>query len=474
MNNRIRACVSRERLAAFFGGNAYPVLVCALVLLGHITGLELYLGAVNVLLVCAGLLLRPGIKPLLPFALTFLYQISRRNVRGTPADLSYYFGTWRIGIVVLLAGILIGTLGWCIRQKKLYKNLSFRYTPLLLSLSVLSAAFLTNGLFSPDYRPASTLYGAAQIFFYLFLFLLFFRGMQEEPPEERRALPSYIAYISMLTALLLLGELFWLYLTGDVIVDGRVVKESVNLGWGIWNPVGFSLTVLIPMQFYGVMKNRCPWLYFATATLTCLGAALTLSRNALLFSALTYGVCVLLCCFVGEHKCPFRLVTLAGVLLCAAGFVLLHKKIFAVLADYLERGLSDNGRFQLWKSGIECFLHAPVFGAGFYGVVADTFDATEFLPRFSHCTLVQVPASMGVVGIAAYLFYRADTVRLVWRRRSLATGMLAFSVLILLGMSLLDVFAFCFYPMIYANMALAAIAVQEPKSAQMPPLPLAA
>ena len=120
----------------------------------------------------------------------------------------------------------------------------------------------------------------------------------------------------------------------------------------------------------------------------------------------------------------------------------------------MSRGFSDNGRFELWAQGIEGFLFAPIFGQGFFTSVSDSAD---FLPTMVHQTFIQILSAMGIFGLLAYLYYRVSSVLPLFKRPSIEGTMLALSVGVLLGESLLDNFIFYFIPIILYSLLMAVI-----------------
>ena len=48
------------------------------------------------------------------------------------------------------------------------------------------------------------------------------------------------------------------------------IKENVHLGWGMWNPIGFSLTVLIPIIMRGAMVEKHRTVYLIAGIVTCI------------------------------------------------------------------------------------------------------------------------------------------------------------------------------------------------------------
>ncbi len=452
MTERIKKYITPASLRSFYMGNVYPIFISALVLLGSITGLEMYLGVIHVAFIFGAFILCDSIKPILISLLTFVMQLSVGHSPFYPNYSDYYYTGWRlvvfIGIVaVVLSGFVIFTV-----KNKIYKRVSLRNSPLLLPLAALAFAFLMNGAFSGKWTFGSLVFGFANLVVWCILFLLFYHGFSED--ESAGSLASYFAYISVFISAVISAELIVHFITADnIFVNGSINKVAVALGWGIWNLVGVSLSVLIPVLFYGMHKNKYPWLYFASATLTYIMAVLTMSRNALVFASLAYIACVIVSCFAGKQKRTFRIITAVGIAATLILSVVLFDKIYALLGDYFERGLSDNGRFVLWRAAFENFKDAPIFGSGFYGFDVET-DVFGPLAKQAHNTVLQLLSATGIIGIAAYIYYRAITVKEIIKKPSLLKTMMAISMAVLVLGSLLDNFVFNIYPMFYYNMAL--------------------
>ena len=450
------------RARKFFEGPIYPVVVVLMMFIGHTAAIEYYMNFLNMALITAALIFSESLKPLFAVVCTYLYQFSVKNSPSVPAQSDYFSDGGKIAAYVILYIIVFAALVFFFRRNRIIDRGELRRLPILLPALLLSAAFLLNGVLGGAWSAASLGYGMMNILTFFIALYLFWLGFRRADADE---LASYFAYVSTLIALLIAAELGLLYLTSDsLIVDGAVNKEAVLLGWGNWNNIGQNMIVTIPAVFYGVMKNRNPWYYFAVATLTVGAAALTLSRNALIFGALTYAACAIIACFVGRTRRAFRVITPAGALSVVGVALVFREKIFSILADYIERGMSDNGRFDLYKQGIDEFLAAPIFGKGFFGITTETFNFVDFFPQMMHNTPIQLLASMGIVGVLAYLVYRVATVRYVLRRPCLAKSMLAISMLVLIAQSLLDNFIFYIQPVLYYSVAFAIICRLDEKA----------
>ncbi len=456
MTANIKKYISAESLRSFYMGKIYPIVICVLVALGSISGLEFYFGFIHVAMFCGALVISDSVKPIMISLITFVMQASVVHSPFYPNYSDYYYTGWRLPCIVVFAiALFFGFVTFVVRNK-LYLKISLRKTPLLLPLIILSVAFILNGVFSGKWTIGNLWFGVANVAVYLFAFLLIYHGFSDSETAEDSA--GYFSYISVLVSAVVTIELIALYLTSDnIFINGTINKVGVALGWGIWNLVGVSLSVLIPVIFYGMHKNKYPWLYFASATVTYIAAVLTMSRNAFIFSTLAYAACVLISCFVGKQKRTFRIITAAGIAAAVLLVIVFFDKIYLLLGDYFERGLSDNGRYALWRAAFENFLKSPVFGGGFYGFAPENLDPFGPLAKQAHNTVLQLLSATGIFGFAAYFYYRFKTATEIIKRPSFLKIMLSLSIAVLLLESLLDNFIFNIYPMFYYNVALAII-----------------
>ena len=454
MNFSLKSILNRDSLSAFYMGRVYPFIIALFTAVGSILNIEFYFAILHIALAVGAFLVSRSIRPLFISFITFVMQISLKHAPAYPTNSKYYYTGWRLPVFIVMVALVILAIIFFIVKNEIYKKISFKTTPLLLPLIILSAAFLLNGLFSPKWVLANLLWAVLNILVFAVIFILFYHGLSDE--DDAASLAEYFSYISALTALIIISEVSALYLSDKVIIDGTVIKENVALGWGIWNLIGVSLAVLIPMLFYGVHNSRYPWFYFAVATMTYLFAILSMSRNALLASSIVYPACVIISCFKGKNKKAFRIVTLLGILAVIAFAIVFREKIYTVLLDYFERGFSDNKRFELWGAAYDNFLKAPMFGNGFMG-----FDVSDELlfsfgiqGKQAHNTVLQLLSATGIVGLFAYLYYRFQSLKPVFHRPSLKKTLVLMSIAVLLFESLLDNFIFNVYPMFYYTVAL--------------------
>ena len=445
--------LSVENVGAFFHSKVCAALIAMLLLLGHIFAIEFYLNILIILLVSVGLVVGESMLPFITALCGFIYQISIVHAPGVPTFSYYYFTGARLAVLILLSAVLLLSLFEFFFVKMRGMCANFGSFSLFWPLVILSAAFLLNGAFGGAWRPASFVWGTMQVLVYFLLFYAYIYGTRDVSGAQ---LLEYVVFMTALLSLVVSLETFYLYLTRESLFEGgEVVKEEVLYGWGIWNNAGQHLSVYIPILFLGVIKYRGWWFYLVCAVLSFVSAVMTLSRTALIFSSLAFCVGLVLCCFFGEKRRIFRIGTPILGTVAAVSVFLTRERIFTLLSDYFERGLSDNGRFELWQNGISAFLDAPIFGKGFFGLESDGFSAIDIIPMMMHNTVVELLSACGIFGFLAYVYYRYTTAKLFFERPSLEKSMIGMAILVILGGSLLENFIFYVQPMFYISLILA-------------------
>ena len=457
---RLGGIFTKENLKAFYMGKYYPIFVCVIVLFGYLTGTELYLNAVHLLVLSIGLCLVDSLRPLVTALCTFVFQISREH---TPADFSievveannYYFEGAR-GVIFVLSFVppLIGIIVFFIKNKLINRK-ALGSLPMLIPSGVLTIALLLGGAFSGAWNGASLVYSLATVLVWFIVPYLFILGFKKDNSKE---LLNYFVYLASIITVILIVEVLFVYLSTDGLIteSGSIDRSRFAYGWGNCNTGAQALTVLIPILFIGATKgeNKKQIYYFAMATIALLGIILNVSRTGLLVGGLTYAACALFAFIKSDKKKRFLIeagIVLAGVVTFAALF---GSVMLVALENYIERGIDDSGRTLLWSKAIEAFCESPIFGKGFFGLYPrDPTDVLEissvaFLPKMAHNTVCQLLGSLGIVGLLAYVFYRACSLRPFFRKPTYSKSMIGIAMLTVLAGSLLDNFVFYILPMV--------------------------
>lgn len=453
-NSTVKLASIRARLASFFDGRLYPIVIAVLVLAGHLWALEFYLNILNMLLIATALLVSRSIKPVIPVFLTFLFQISPENSPSGKGDtVSRYFGNGRAFVTVTLFVIVAACFVWCFIRNKLVTRESLKHAPLVYSSIALSAAFLLGGTFSGVWNVGSLGYGAVSVLLFIIVFYVFYFGLSNENAHD---IADYLVYVAAVTAFIVLSETMAVYLTDEsVIIDGKINRDAFNFGWGICNNSAQSLTVLIPILFIGVVRSKHSGLYFLMATLTWIGSILNISRTAFLVGTPIYIIALIVAYVCSKNKKKLNIAIPTVFAVIAAVVVLNWDVIYSVIDNYITRGLDNNGRFYLWEYGIDAFLEAPIFGKGFFGMEPYLFQLVSFIPKMMHNTPIQLLASMGIFGLLAYGYHRIETAIPIFRRPTIVKTMLGAALASVLLGSLLENFIFYIHPMFYFTVTLA-------------------
>ena len=458
ISNRISENL-RDLLSRFFLGVGYPAFVGVITLVGYVSGWEFYLNALNMLLLVAGILLTSSALPMIPTVLMFFFQTSMKNSPEDHVGSKYYHNPWIIGTMAALMLAAVVTVIYVTYKKRGSVSELFRGLPFPLAAALLTLAFLMNGAFTEEWTFDNTLYAITVAAMYFPLFYFFVIGLRG---EERERLIDYTVFSVVVTALVLSAETAHLYITNDELIrDGEIIKEEVVYGWGMWTMAGQFLSVTIPICFLGVVRGKYRWLSFGAAALATLSAVMTLSRNSLIIGCGAFAVCAIICCFVGRSVKAFRIITPLGVLALLVLAFLFREKLVTLLADYLDRGLSDNGRFELWRHGIASFIAAPLFGKGFLGIQRELFqgcpEGFSLYPRMMHNTPIQLLGSMGIFGFLSYGYYRFKTLIPFIKKPSAEKCFMGMSLLVMLLASLIDNFVFMQKHLVFYSVILAVV-----------------
>ena len=444
-----------EKIRWFFNSKYYPFVLFLAALISHTFSVEI-LGIVAVMTaLCFGLVICDDFKFLItPFVVSNL-MFSEKSV----ATGKYYEKPYLIAIVCGVIGVSILLIIHFILYRKKINMKEIPNSSLFLGLILFVSAVLLNGCFSNEYNHGNLAYAAILSFSFAGIYFLLTIGIKKDPK-----LINYILYVLYLMSILVTLELFIAFTNQIQIVNGEIVKESVKIGWGMWNNIGGYLAFLLPIHFYFASTvKKFGWVFYITGLISFVAIVLTLSHSSLLSAGIVIIICAIISCFLGVNKKVNRIFTLCIFILGVIGIIVLWNKISSILGDYLARGLDDNGRFELYEHGIVNFITNPFFGGGFTSALPTDHIFNIFLPPRYHNTIIQMMATCGIVGLSAYLFHRYQTIKLLLSRKKLFSLFVALCIGTLLMSSMLDNHLFNIYPaFIYSILLLGVEKYQEP------------
>ena len=439
-----------EKIRNFFGGGLYPVLVALLVFLGHSTDLELLFGSLMFATVIVGCFVCNDLRfAITPFMAT-IFIVSINHSPNVPNYSRYYIKPAVLTYIIIVASLVLLSFVWfAIKNRHAMTGLSKR--SMFWSMAILCLVISFNGALNDGYTVYNFFYVLS---FYLSLLLVYWFFAAYINFDSKR-IYNYFMYCLAVTGILICAELLFAYAT-TVRFDeaGGVIKETVLLGWGVWTAIGGMLAMLMPACFYFAASHRFGWIGFLLGLFMYFCILLSQARGAMLFGTVVLLLCLITLFFFGKKRKQNRVLIILLMIIGVVGCIVLKDKILSLFRNFLQSGFGDNGRFELWEIGWNHFLEYPIFGSGFY----DSFINEEWLkdvyPYLYHNTVIQFLGATGIVGLCAYLLHRVHTAIMVFSRPNLFKAFLAFGILGLLMVSLLDVLFFNTYPTIIYSLML--------------------
>ncbi|MDE6667053.1 MAG: O-antigen ligase family protein [Clostridia bacterium] len=416
-----------------------------------------YLGIVTVLI----LLLLEDISPVISQLLFLNFFVSLKSVSISSADgYAYYSQTAILVQMIVIAALVIAALLYrlilsCVKRK-------FHFTPVFFGICTLCVAFLLNGLGSEYSTPNNLLFG----FVMSALILGFFAAVKDNIVTDKKFYEK-IAYGFMALSILLIIELIVAYATYDnLFASGTINRYELFFGWGGYNHYGLWIVMCLPSALYLAGIKKHGYLFTAYSFIIFAASMLCCSRQAMIVAAIIYPVCLIILLVKGKYRIPNLCITAVAVAIGIILICIFREKFVAAVKAVFENvfvngELNGSGRWNLWKEAMHYFEDYPLFGAGFYIDYSYAMNAV-FLPATCHNTILEIMATCGIVGLAAYLLHRVQTVICFFKNVTIERTLIALTTLVVILMSLLDMHIFNIFPtIIYACLIAALVKSQE-------------
>lgn len=431
----------KQKAYNFFNGYLYPLYVAFFVAVGHIFSAEIYAMAFIVPTVCAGFILCKDLKFFISPLLCFYYIFSRKGLESeafysTPSLIAYG--------LMCFAVLVSGAIHFIVYRKEI-KIKNFTSSALSSGLLLLAITFLFNGFSSiENYNASNFIFGLLIIISFVVPYFLFSINL-----EINQDTKNYLLYVLVLSSIVIIFEFLHLYFTNGVMHDGTIMKGKLDLGWGISNNIGSTLAILMPIHFYCAIHTKHTLPFFISGVITYVFVLLSLSRAAILFATPILIACILFLC-IYKHKHRKQAIISASVLavVTVLAGILFKDTIYTAFKQIIDAGFNDSGRFPYYQDGINKFFNYPILGIGFGNSHGNNNSFVIVAPNYFHNTIIQVLASCGIVGFAAYSYHRCQTIQLLLNTRTPFSFFVGMSVLALLLTSLLDIHLFNIFPTI--------------------------
>jgi len=434
----------RQHADSFWYGKSYIIVFFMLAAIPMIAGTPLLGGLllagaiIFLLLFCEDILsiVFPGL---------LISLLSTAYYSNLTALLPYRWVAAAVGAALLLHLIIYA--------KPLRTGISFK------GLAFVSAATVLGGLGSmkaADYLTFVTLYYSLGLGLSLLVGYLLFRSQL----QVRRRYDPAKRFITLLYAI---GVFTGLVIALFYI---RNIKAFTEYFAVLFMPYrNFCATILLiclPTPFYFFARRpvvNSAGVLFLYGMLLMAG-----SRSGLLFGT----ALLVICCIYTYYTNPKRQKTYRKIALYALPFFVLFL-IGVVWILYASRVMGaavfKDSRVTFFHQGIHDFLSNPIFGIGLGNMRNSViFIGVTGSMVWYHNYLVQIFGSMGLVGAAAYFVLLRDRIRLMCRKHSLGSDILALSYLGMLLVSLTNPGEFCPLPNALLMVLLFAIMEELPDS----------
>lgn len=457
--SRLQASPFAGYCNSFFYSPGFFVLIGAMSLMANLFSAELpvYCGyiAIGVLISLFG----RDYLPILPIVICSYISPSVGNNPGKN-ETSIFFGSTGV-LILCLAGIFVVSL--IVRLvldpkigRKAFFSQKRAFLPGILALGI---AYLLAGTGSGHYwdRGYGNVLFAALQFLSVFLLYYILCGAVEWESVHK----NYFAWTGMCIGFVLLGEILGIYLTGNVIFQGEVIRENIHTGWGHYNNMGALLAMMIPFAFQLACVKKRSWIYYLCGAVFLIGVFLTCSRTSILFGCVAYAASCMIVLFRSRNRRVGLITNVISIAVILVAILIFREYLLKLFSSMLENTGSMNVRHDGYRAGISQFLKHPLFGGTFYPLDYDLYEYsnvaafTSFFPARWHNTVIQLLASTGIVGLAAYLWHRVQTVRFLIRKPTVQALCIGVSLGTLLLCSMLDCHFFNIGPTLFYSMALA-------------------
>ena len=446
----------KKRIDDFLASPCYILMIMLLTAVSNMFAMELVVYTVFVLLATYVCLAGRDLLPLTPMVVCGYVSASVKSNPGKYAGGLFSMdgsGAYMLVLTAVILGILSA---YIIRNRKAFFA---RKRRLLWGMLALAGAYVLGGLFSPAYPKMAgkhMVFALLQAAAILVPYYVLSGGIRWD--EVRK---DYFCWTGFGVGCLLLAQIVWIYLTGDIVENGVINRRLIYTGWGMHNNIGGMMAMMIPFAFYLASRYQRGWIGTVAGTAFLAGVFMSCSRSSILAGCGIYLLCIFLMFRVAKNAKGNWAALIFAVTLALTGIVVFRHQLARLFWGLISMGADPSHRDEIWNAGWKQFLKHPVFGGSFYPIGYVPWDFSEvasfsgFFPPRWHNTIVQLLACSGIVGLAAYVLHRVQTVILLLKGFNREKIFIGCSILVLLGTSMLDCHFFNIGPAMFYAMGLA-------------------
>ncbi len=428
----------------------YIVAIGVVCIVSHTFDIVIVGAALLTLLLVPTLLFCKNSFTLAPFLMMCSFVMSEETMPQS----GYYNSPYKIAILCVLLVFIVAALVFNLVYYGKWK-LIFKKGYLTVSICLMSGALVIGGLGSSTF----SLGGVGMSLAIAFCTFLPYSLMINCGEYKGGKTIEYFAYSLIASSVVIGAAVFAKYASAGISNISFGSKTVLQLGYAISNTAAAIVILAIPFTFYLVYKYKLGYLFLLLVALE-LGIILATFSRATLVVALpgTVIVAIALCFKKKTGRLGYYIAFGLAVAAALALVIVFWDKIYGEIASLFSGGGSkDSGRFKLWRYGYNAWKQRPVFGVGLWYLVINKYRMPN--PYYSfHCTPLTYLYCAGIVGLAAYLYHRYKTVRIVFSEKLTSERVfVALAVLAMVVNALLDIAMTMPPHLLYYSMMLALI-----------------
>ena len=441
----------------------YVVLIAALTALSSILELDLLLYTIFILTGIFICLFGLDLLPLVPIVICCYIAPSAANNPGRNEGSIFYPENGGIYLIVIAALFVCSLLYRLVSDPEIGgKRFLKEKRSLTGGMVFLGISYLISGIGIEEYSAffSKNVFFAFIQFASIFVMYFLFAGAV----KWERAPKDYLAWTGMCVGFVVLTQLLENYLSGRIFIGSGLTidREMISTGWGMHNNIGGMMAMMVPFPFYLARTRKHGWIFNLLGSALLIGVVMSCSRTSMMVAVLAYCGCAVVLLRNRESRRMNLRVYLVAAMAVVVLVIVFWDQLFDIFYKFIDEIFIISSRDKLFINGCKQFAEYPIFGGTFYPqgdyIPWDWSNLeafTSFFPPRWHNTLIQIAASCGIVGLAAYLIHRLQTVVLLVTTRSTEKVFIAMFVGALLLASLLDCHFFNVGPVLFYSMALA-------------------
>lgn len=420
------------------------VLICGFVTyFSWMTGNSLLGMTILMLIMCVVLIINEDILPILPCLIYIIFTVSNDNILNEDK-------TWPVMIVlaILLIGAFISHL--------ISYPIRFKNYKLTIPLAAVTLALFAGGIGYTTFK--QYMFG---IIFMISLgpcmLIIYYLLRSYTRPPKSIDYKRYTCYIILVLGLLVTAQMVTHFLRVDQSFVEMLRVNVINLGWGNRNGIATLLAISAPTCFYLAFgSKRFAWMFYAIGLMFYAFIAISFCRSGIFSIAVTMPILLIYSFAKGSNRSQL-LITMCVFAIAISSLVLIKMDTITDIINHIsDITFTTAGRSALYEEALICFLLNPMFGVGM-GYTGNNLSLANFCIYWFHCTPLQIIASMGIVGVVAYVYYYFMRGKIMFSnlRRfniTISLGIIAFEI-----QSMMDAGSFLPFPYILIIVVLTAM-----------------